>query len=83
MVTLETLVQLETPVQLETLVQVETLVQPEQLAPDTEVVTIPELVPFFYWVPCAGVKCYTFDYRPALKKRIEHWAKDPGTAKTG
>ena len=64
------------------MVTLETLVQPEQLAPDTEI-TIAELVPFFYSVPCAGVKYYTYDDRPALKKRIEHWAKDRGTAKTG
>ena len=68
-------------VTLETLVQPETLEQPEQLAPETKI-TIPELVPFFYWVPCPGVKCYTYDYRPALKKRIEHWAKDAEREKT-
>lgn len=35
-----------------------------------------EVAPLFYWVPCPGVRYYTYDYRPALEKRIRHWAKD-------
>ena len=36
---------------------------------------IPEVAPFFYWVPSPGVRCYTYDYRPALKKRMSNWDK--------
>ena len=34
------------------------------------------VAPLFYWVPCPGVRYYTYDYRPPLEKRIRHWAKD-------
>lgn len=37
--------------------------------------TYPEAAPMFYWVPCPGVKCYTFDYQEVLHKRIERWAE--------
>ncbi len=36
----------------------------------------PEVAPLFYNVPCAGVRYYTFDCRPALKKRISRWAEE-------
>ena len=36
----------------------------------------PESAPMFYSVPCAGVKCYTFDYRPALRKMVERWERE-------
>ncbi len=35
-----------------------------------------EAAPFFYSVPCAGVKYYTFDYRRALRMRISRWAHE-------
>ena len=35
-----------------------------------------EALPFFYSVPCAGVRYYTYDFRPALQKRIEGWGAD-------
>ncbi len=34
-----------------------------------------EVAPLFYWVPGPGVRYYTYEYRPALEKRIGHWAK--------
>ncbi len=40
------------------------------------------VAPLFYWVPCPGVRYYTYDYRPALEKRIRHWAKDAEREKT-
>ena len=36
----------------------------------------PDVLPFFYSVPCAGVKYYTFDYRRALQMRISRWAEE-------
>ena len=36
----------------------------------------PEVVPFFYSVPWAGVKYYTFDYRRALQMRVLRRAED-------
>lgn len=36
----------------------------------------PEVVPFFYSVPCAGVKYYTYDYRRAQQMRISRWAEE-------
>ncbi len=41
-----------------------------------------EVAPWFYWVPCPGVRYYTYDYRPALEKRIRHWAKNAEGEKT-
>ena len=35
-----------------------------------------EVARLLYWVPCPGVRYYTYDYRPALEERIRHWAKD-------
>jgi hypothetical protein len=35
----------------------------------------PEVSPFFYWVPCAGVKYYTYDYQPALQRRMARWTE--------
>lgn len=32
--------------------------------------------PIFYWVPCAGVRYYTFDYRPALRHMAARWAEE-------
>ena len=32
--------------------------------------------PLFYWVPCAGVRYYTFDYRPALRHMAARWADE-------
>ena len=38
----------------------------------------PDAAPMFYCVPSPGVKCYTFEYREALQKRIERWAAREG-----
>ena len=32
--------------------------------------------PFFYQVPCAGVRYYTYDYRPALRHMAARWAEE-------
>ena len=34
----------------------------------------PDTTPMLYWVPSPGVKCYTYDSRDALQKRIDRWA---------
>ena len=39
-----------------------------------------DAAPMFYWVPCAGVKYYTFDSREALQQRIDRWAARERTA---
>ncbi len=36
----------------------------------------PDTDPMFYSVPFAGVKYYTFDYRPALRKMVERWDRE-------
>ena len=35
----------------------------------------PEVSPFFYWIPCAGVKYYTYDYQPALPRTMTQWTE--------
>ena len=42
--------------------------EPRGFTPDTD--------PLFYTVPCAGVKYYTFDYRPALRKMAQRWDRE-------
>ena len=32
--------------------------------------------PFFYQVPSAGVRYYTYDYRPALRHMAARWAEE-------
>lgn len=36
----------------------------------------PDSAPMFYSVPCAGVRHYTFDYRPALRRMVERWERE-------
>ena len=36
-----------------------------QLEKDTD---NPEITPLYYGIPCAGVRYYTYDYRPAMQK---------------
>ncbi len=36
----------------------------------------PDSAPMFYSVPCPGVKHYTFDYRPALRRMVERWERE-------
>ena len=43
----------------------ETPAKARNVATDTEI-RVPEVSPFFYWVPSPGVRCYIYNYRPAL-----------------
>ncbi len=36
----------------------------------------PDGAPMFYSMPCAGVKQYTFDYRPALRRIVKRWERE-------
>ena len=63
------------------MVTLETPVKVTEAEPDADLDNT-EVAPLFYWVPCPGVRYYTYDYRPALEKRTRHWAKDPEREKT-
>ncbi len=52
----------------------ETPAKARNVATDTEI-RVPEVSPFFYWVPGPGVRCYVYDYRPTLKKGKNKWSK--------
>ncbi len=42
-----------------------------------------EDAPLFYGIPYTGVRYYTYDYRPALKRRLSHWEVDIEEDSTG
>ena len=46
------------------MVTLETQVKTEEVQLEKDVDN-PEVTPLFYWVPCAGVRYYTYDYRPS------------------
>ena len=41
-----------------------------------------QVAALFFWVPCPGVRYYTYDYRPAFERRIRHWANRAEREKT-
>ncbi len=37
---------------------------------------MPDYSPMFFSIPCPGVRYYTFDYRPALRKMVQRWERE-------
>jgi hypothetical protein len=63
------------------MVTLETQVKIKETQPGKDTVPTEE-IPLFYSVPRAGVRYYTYDYRPALRKMAARWSPDPEEKRT-